>query len=96
MNLNFRTDLAEEEIKRINTSDLLGIKVSKDELNGISFEKTIIDEEHDDRINKKPGTYYTIDLRDQAINDNDVSNKVVKTLSTILIEMMKKWKILDK
>ena len=41
MNLNFRTDLAEEEIKRINTSDLLGIKVSKDELNGISFEKTI-------------------------------------------------------
>ena len=96
MNLNFRTDLAEEEIKRINTSDLLGIKVSKDELNGISFEKTIIDEEHDDRINKKPGTYYTIDLRNQAINDNDVSNKVVKTLSIILIEMMKKLKILDK
>ena len=82
MNLNFRTDLAEEEIKRINTSDLLGIKVSKDELNGISFEKTIIDEEHDGRINKKPGTYYTIDLRDQAINDNDVSNKVVKTLNS--------------
>ena len=96
MNLNFRTDLAEEEIKRINTSDLLGIKVSKDELNGISFEKTIIDEEHDGRINKKPGTYYTIDLRNQAINDNDVSNKVVKTLSIILIEMMKKLKILDK
>lgn len=96
MNLNFRTDLAEEEIKRINTSDLLGIKVSKDELNGISFEKTIIDEEHDSRINKKPGTYYTIDLRNQAINDNDVSNKVVKTLSIILIEMMKELKILDK
>ena len=96
MNLNFRTDLAEEEIKRINTSDLLGIKVSKDELNGISFEKTIIDEEHDGRINKKPGTYYTIDLRNQAINDNDVSNKVIKTLSIILIEMMKKLKILDK
>lgn len=96
MNLNFRTDLAEEEIKRINTSDLLGIKVSKDELNGISFEKTIIDEEHDGRINKKPGTYYTIDLRNQAINDNDVSNKVIKTLSIILIEMMKELKILDR
>ena len=60
MKKHFRTDLASEEIARINENDIFGVKSSVEEIDQISIEKTKIDKEHDERIHKKPGMYYTI------------------------------------
>lgn len=92
----FRTDIAEEEIRRINETSLKGVQVEKNTLYNINVEKVIIENEHDERINKKVGTYYTIDLRHKNIHDNEVSNNIIKTVSTVLIQLMNNIGILNK
>ena len=96
MKKHFRTDLASEEIARINENDIFGVKSSVEEIDQIFIEKTKIDKEHDERIHKKPGMYYTIDLRNVNYHDHTVSDSIIKVLSKILIELLKTKKVLDK
>ena len=77
MKSHFRTDLAIEEIGRIGDHEILGVKSSIEEHNHVKVEKTIIDEIHDERISKKPGTYYTIDLRSLNYHDHTISDNII-------------------
>lgn len=96
MKNHFRTDLASEEIARIKENEIFGVKSSVEKVDQINIEKTIIDQEHDERIHKKPGTYYTIDLRNVNYHDHTVSDSIVKILSKILIELLNDKNVLDK
>lgn len=96
MKEHFRTDLAIEEVARIPDNDILGVKLSTEEYDNIIVEKTCIEKEHDDRIKKKPGTYYTIDLRNVNYHDHQISDKIVKILSKVLIDLLNSKKVLDK
>ncbi len=92
----FRTDLAIEEISKISDESIKGVKTMNEHCYDIPINKTIIEDDHDDRINKKPGIYYTIDLRSVNYHDHENSDKVSKALSLILIKLLEKENVLDK
>lgn len=96
MKSHFRTDLAIEEIGRIGDHEILGVKSSIEEYNHVKVEKTIIDEIHDERISKKPGTYYTIDLRSLNYHDHTISDNIIRVLSNIIIDLLQHKKVLNK
>lgn len=92
----FRTDLAIEEISKISNESIKGVKTINEYRYDIPISKTIIEDDHDDRINKKPGIYYTIDLRGINYHDHEKSDSVSKALSQVLIELLEKENVLDK
>ena len=94
-NINFRTDIVEEETKRLN-EQLFGVKEINEVIDNINVHKVKINVKHDSRIKRKPGVYYTIDFSKLNIHDNDTSEKIIKVFSNILINILESKKILDK
>ncbi len=92
---SFRTDLADEEVGRIN-EELFGIKEEIKKDGDIEIKKIKINKKHDERIKKKPGVYYTIDLKALNIHDNDSAEKIISVFSKVLTDLLKYKKVLDK
>ena len=92
----FRTDLAIEEVGKIIDQSIKGIKTCNKIYYEIPIDLTIIEKNHDERISKKPGTYYTIDLRNINYHDHNTSDNIIKAMSKVLIELLTNENVLDK
>lgn len=94
--LTFRTDLAYEEIGKISNEKLKGVQTKELFYNNIKVIETKVNEKHDDRLTKTPGLYYTIDLQLLNINDSKTQEDIIKALSNVLVNLLKKKNLLDK
>jgi len=78
-----RTDLAIEELE--NNSKLEGVICKNAKYDGVKITKVILEENNE--LNKKKGTYITLEFED--ITDSDNSNKVSKALIKVLKDILK-------
>ena len=89
-NYEIRTDLVLETIE--NKSSNIETKTS--EYGNIKVTKVIVDSDASILINKKEGTYITIEFND--VTDTDNRNKIEEVLITELKELLKELNITDK
>lgn len=94
--LIFRTDLALEEVGKISNEKLEGVKIEERFFENIKIIETKINEKHDSRLTKAPGRYYTIDLQNLNINDNNTQENIIKALSNVLTDLIKSKNLLNK
>ena len=93
--LNLRTDIAYEEISNFD-EELLGVSTKTSTFNNIKITKTKINKKHDDRINKKPGIYYTIDFQGLNIHNNETAENIIQIFSKTLVAILRQKKVIDK
>lgn len=83
-----RTDLAYDEVVKKKNEKIEGLIEKMDEYNGIKIYYNKISKPADSIINKKEGTYYTIDLSNVDFHDvrkcEDVEKVLCRTLMDIL------------
>ena len=96
MNITFRTDIATEEIGKINTKKLEGVLTKELNYYNIPINKTKINIKHDKRLTKAAGLYFTLDLQKLNINDNKTQEDIIKALSKVLVNILKTKKLLNK
>lgn len=95
-NVTFRTDLAIEEVAKIDCNKIEGVNTKEFTCFNILINKTKINKKHDKRLSKKAGLYYTLDLQNININDNQTQENIIKALSKVLIEIIESKNLLDK
>lgn len=81
-----RTDLAIESIDKV--SDYSGIKTNIKNIDEIKITEVVVDKSGSEKINKKIGTYITIEFND--VTDSNNKNKVLNIFSEQLKNLLKK------
>lgn len=94
-NVNFRTDLAYEDTIRIKKDNDIFIN-SHRKLFDIDVHMTKVSDYLSKEINKKPGTYYTINLGQLDICDHLDNNKIIEVLKIVLLELIDKYHLKNK
>lgn len=84
-----RTDLAIESIENINDE----YKAEEKVIDNIKITEIVIDENYEEKLNKKKGTYITIEFDD--VTDYDNRQKIIKVFTNELKKMMSDFKILE-
>lgn len=90
---NFRTDLACEAISRI-----AGCKAINDvyEKEKIKITKTIVEECDEEKIGKKQGVYYALDMIDTNFHDMKCCKEIEKALMEVLTELINNYNLQNK
>lgn len=86
----FRTDLAYDEV------EYLDLVESINTTSGISISKLNVDNELANKINKKEGLYYTIDLLDDSFHDYKKSELIEEEVSKVLKDLIEQEKVMGK
>lgn len=86
----FRTDLAYDEVEYLDLVETLKTE------SGINISKLNVDNDLSNKINKKAGFYYTIDLVDDSFHDYKKSELIEEEVANILRELLKEEKVLGK
>lgn len=82
--IKIRTDLAFDEIKRIDEEKIQGVIERKLYVNDIFIIEHHISKKAESIINKSAGTYYTIDLKNTDFHDHINATKVENALSYVI------------
>lgn len=83
-----RTDLAYDKASEYKSKDIIGLIETKEKYDNIEVIKHQVSEKASSIINKKPGLYYTIDLKNINYHDHRVSESVENCLANILISLI--------
>lgn len=86
--MSIHTDLAYEAVNTLKADNK-----NKETYQGIKIIETKVDKELSNKINKKYGDYYLIDISNQDINDSDSLLKVEKCITNVLKKVLNKEKI---
>mgnify|MGYP003290790631 CR=1 FL=1 len=86
----FRTDLAYDEVEYLNLVE----NIKSD--SGINISKLNVDKDLSNKINKKVGIYYTIDLVDDSFHDYKKSELIEEEVANILRELLALENVLGK
>lgn len=86
----FRTDLAYDEVEYLDLVETIKTE------SGINISKLNVDNDLSNKINKKAGFYYTIDLIDDSFHDYKKSELIEEEVANILRELLKEEKVLGK
>lgn len=86
--MSIHTDLAYEAVNTLKADNK-----NKETYQGIKIIETKVDKELSNKINKKSGDYYLIDISNQDINDSDSLLKVEKCITNVLKKVLNKEKI---
>ena len=86
----FRTDLAYDEVEYLDLVETIKTE------SGINISKLNVDIDLSNKINKKAGFYYTIDLVDDSFHDYKKSELIEEEVANILRELLKEEKVLGK
>ncbi len=86
----FRTDLAYDEVEYLNLVESIKSK------SGINISKLDVDNELSNKINKKVGKYYTIDLIDDSFHDYKKSELIEEDVANVLRELLNSENIIGK
>ncbi len=92
--LNFKTDMADERVdtyKRVhNMSDIDGIIVTKEEIDGINIVTVeVINENGEKAIGKEIGKYITLELYDADYISEEGQNDIIENISEVLKDLIK-------
>lgn len=96
INFKIRTDLAYDSVENYSSKKLDGLIETKETIEGVEVTKHIVKDSIKEIINKKPGTYYTIDLNNQNYHDHMVSKKLENVVAKVLLEMIESRNLKDK
>ena len=85
---NVRTDLAYDEVERINEDEIPDYHESLEVINNIDVYKSVIGPNAMKIIHKKPGTYYTLDISKVDFHDSVLCENVEGCLAKVLIRLL--------
>lgn len=87
-----RTDLAYDEVSKCSNKLCEEIEV----INGVDIYKHIVDDENQKLLNKKKGTYYTLDLSNLDIKDTKTGINIEGALSKVIKRLLKQMNLENK
>ena len=96
INYLLRTDLAYDSVENYSSKNMEGLIETKETIDGVEVTKHIVKDSIKEIINKKPGTYYTIDLNNQNYHDHNVSKKLENVVAKVLLELIESRNLKDK
>lgn len=83
-----RTDLAYDKASEYDSKDIIGLVEIKEKIDDIEVIKHEVSEKAASIIDKKPGLYYTIDLKNLNYHDHNISENIENCLAKILISLI--------
>ena len=92
--INFRTDLACESVLRFK--DELSTISETCEKGKIKITKTFVDKKDEEKLSKKPGTYYAIELNDTNFHDMKSCQEIEIAVMEVLTELINNYQLKDK
>ena len=92
--INFRTDLACESVLRFK--DELSTISETCEKGKIKITKTFVDKNDEEKLSKKPGTYYAIELNDTNFHDMKSCQEIEIAVMEVLTELINNYQLKDK
>ena len=92
--INFRTDLACESVLRFK--DELSTISETCEKGKIKITKTFVDKNDEEKLSKKSGTYYAIELDDTNFHDMKSCQEIEIAVMEVLTELINNYQLKDK
>lgn len=90
---NFRTDLACEALTRTVGCETVNEEYFKEK---VKITKTVVCENDEEKLSKKRGTYYALDLTDTNFHDMKSCQEIETALMEVLTELIVKYELQDK
>ena len=89
LNYTLRTDLAHEDVSRRKPEELPDVQKEELDIGGVRVQKTVIGETAAEKLKKRPGTYFLLELEPGDYHDSKTCRKIELALSEVLEHMLK-------
>jgi spore protease len=89
LNYTLRTDLAHEDVSRRKPEELPDVQKEELDIGGVRVQKTVIGETAAEKLKKRPGTYFLLELEPGDYHDSKTCRKFELALSEVLEHMLK-------